>query len=440
MKRQFRIVILVAASILVGSVPLSAQNTIRVPSDFSTIQAGLNAAGSGDTVLVGAGTYTGANNRNLNFYGKTITLRSEDGPGGTIIDAQHLDRCFVFVSGEGLDTVVDGFTIKNGQPPTAAADGGGIFSIGATPTIRNCVITSCSSDRYGGGMAAGNAVPFIDSCTFSFNSSARDGGGLYGWAKVWNTDFIGNEALGTGGVPADGGGAALLAGSEVKGCRFVANNATRGGALYLGGDKVVHNSLFIANEANIAGATLNHGGAIYADSGRIGIAFCTFSGNNAFDLGSTVYSATAQVLLYHSIAWDSSTNGVIASSTGTVAALYSDILQSSGVFPGDHNINADPLFTTGPGSSNFNGYYLSQTAAGQAVNSPCLDAGFVDSTSLALCNFGHGADVCLDQMTTRTDIGRDTSLVDFGYHAFFGLVFADGFESGTTGRWNQTLP
>ncbi len=57
------------------ALPTSAK-TIHVPADQPTIQAGINTASNGDTVLVSAGTYY----ENINFSGKAITVASASGP------------------------------------------------------------------------------------------------------------------------------------------------------------------------------------------------------------------------------------------------------------------------------------------------------------------------------------------------------------------------
>jgi hypothetical protein len=88
---------------------------------FDAIQKAIDYAFEGETVIVLDGTYTGEGNHNLDFRGKAITLRSENGPSNCIIDYQNLNRGFLFHSREGQDAVLCGFAIIN-----AVADRGDI--------------------------------------------------------------------------------------------------------------------------------------------------------------------------------------------------------------------------------------------------------------------------------------------------------------------------
>src|SRR3990172_11032728 len=90
-------------------------NTINIPGDFSTIQDGIIAAEDGDTVLVNNGTYTGDGNRDIDFLGKAIVVKSKNGPEVTIIDCAaaegNLHRGFYFHNDENNCSVLQGFTI-----------------------------------------------------------------------------------------------------------------------------------------------------------------------------------------------------------------------------------------------------------------------------------------------------------------------------------------
>ena len=113
--------------------------TIHVPADQPTIQDGIDAAVNGDTVLVAPGTYV----ENIDFKGKAITVKSKLGPKVTVIDGGNpLDpdygSCVLFVNGEGVDSVLEGFTLTNGTGTEVYGNGvlvgGGICCETSNPT------------------------------------------------------------------------------------------------------------------------------------------------------------------------------------------------------------------------------------------------------------------------------------------------------------------
>jgi hypothetical protein len=112
-------VLVSAFTAMLVAVSTSPAATIRVPADQPTIQAGIDAAAEGDTVLVADGTYTGDGNRDIDFTGKAIVVKSENGPENCVIDCQgSVDdphRGFIFQNGEVHTSILQGFTITNGH-------------------------------------------------------------------------------------------------------------------------------------------------------------------------------------------------------------------------------------------------------------------------------------------------------------------------------------
>ncbi len=156
-------------------------SVIRVPVDVATIQGGIDAAQIGDTVIVAGGTYTGTGNRDLDFLGKQIVVKSIAGPTATTIDCQgtNLDphRAFYFHSGEDSNSVVRGFTITNGYASIVQEYweiGGGILCLGASPQIVDCQFIS-NLGTNGAGVFCRSSDARIDSCLFTLNDQGALG-------------------------------------------------------------------------------------------------------------------------------------------------------------------------------------------------------------------------------------------------------------------------
>ncbi|MEY4821789.1 MAG: leupeptin-inactivating enzyme 1, partial [Planctomycetota bacterium] len=85
--------------------------TLRVPQEYATIQAAVDAAVNGNTVLVGPGTYAP-----FDIAGKSIAIRSTQGAAATIIDGSGQGRStVVFGIGTTLRTTLAGFTVRCGM-------------------------------------------------------------------------------------------------------------------------------------------------------------------------------------------------------------------------------------------------------------------------------------------------------------------------------------
>jgi len=153
----------------------TAAATIHVPGDQPTIQAGINAALNGDTVLVADGTYTGPGNRDIDFLGKAITVRSADGTDTCIVDGEGLGRGFVLINEEPPEAVLQGFTIRN----CVGDFGGGVYCVGSSPTLVGLVIRDCSATSDGGGFYSIEGAPVIRDSRFESNQTGGAGSGAY---------------------------------------------------------------------------------------------------------------------------------------------------------------------------------------------------------------------------------------------------------------------
>jgi hypothetical protein len=323
---------------LIGQSFFALVLTVRADAsgDFPTIQAAIDAAVDGDVVILEPGTFTGLGNRDIDFLGKAITVRSVDPEdpcvvAATIIDCNREGEIglygFCFQNNEGPNSILDGLTVTRAVV--------GIKSYHSSPVIRNCVIKDCSNGgidaeasdilitdstitgnghgwwehevggiyaREGGILTVTNCTisnnrshfgggihcyglemrPEVDvtGCTFTGNSGVEVGGAMNRcWGRITNCVFIGNEG------PAEGGALRYCTG-PITDCTFTDNHATQnGGALYHCAGPVT-NCTFTNNQAGDAG------GAMYSCAGAI--TNSTFTGNQATNGGGALSACTGE--------------------------------------------------------------------------------------------------------------------------------------------------
>jgi hypothetical protein len=228
--------------------------TIHVPGDQPTIQAGIDAAGVGDTVLVATGNYL---EHEILMSTLGITLRSETGlPECVVIDAQGLGR--VLICEQVVNpTYIEGFTITGGVAQGAPAEsrGGGIYCLGSWPMIAHCRFAD-NYAHYGGGLYCGGSSPGVSDCDFTGNQ-AYTGGGTYvrdASPTFHRCRFVGNE------VQTDGGAIGVSNGAPVIDyCVFTENHADWWGGVFFGqGERYPHfrNNTMVQNTSRSWGAAI----------------------------------------------------------------------------------------------------------------------------------------------------------------------------------------
>ncbi len=351
---------------------------------FATIQAAVDAAVDGDTVIVADGTYTGIGNRDIDFLGKAITVRSESGPQNCIIDCngseaeQH--RGFYFHNGEDANSVLSGFTITGGYGPDEEVwsqlipVAGAIFCKSSSPTIHHCIIRDNYS-FYGGGMFnCENSNPAIVNCKFTNNrvSDIGRGGALVNDQS--NPTLIQSAFVSNRGGRAAGAIQNSASSPVISRCTFTGNSVLviqltggGGGAICNSvGSPVLTNCIFTGNHAGWGGAISNEGSSPK-------ITHCTFAGN--YGGGNTIcnWLDTCSPTLINCILWNGA-DEILNKLDATIDVTYSDV---EGGWLGLGNIHIDPCFvepgfwadTNDPNAIWVDGdYHLLPT-------SPCIDAG-----------------------------------------------------------------
>jgi len=308
----------------------SATLYVGAEEAYQTIQAGIDAAVDGDTVIVRDGTYSGEGNRDISFNGKAITVKSENGPARCIIDGKGKrsgSKGFKFSSGEESGSILSGFMIQgmhfgincfNSSSPTIMnctirKNGIGIYcSDNASPAINNCTIYG-----NGGGVSSRDSSPTISNCTIFDN--------IYGIDDIDSYSTISNCAI------FDNGNGIVL----------------------------INSSSTIIN-CIILGSTW--GGVAFADFSFPIVTNCTILNNHAWGIRG---DSTSRPVITNSIVRGGYEGAMVLSEA---IVTYSCI---EGGYEGEGNIDSDPLF--------FN-------AASRVVhlmpNSPCIDSGNPDASGL----------------------------------------------------------
>ncbi len=371
-------------------------HTLHVPSvEYPTIQAAINAAGTGDEIIVAAGTY----NEKINFLGKAITLRSADGPEVTTIDGTGLDDSVVkCVSGEGPDALFRGFTVTGGTgeaTPFNLTVGGGMLIRDSSLRVLDCRFLQ---NRVSGDGGEGGAI---------FNES----GNLW----IANCQFAENETDGSG-VIVEGD-----ASSTITDCLFAGNAGPAIGSWY--SSTTVLNSVFDDHSFGIRSrfGALNVANCLFLNSfvalesmsaDAITVTNCTFTRNSygLIGLGEGI------PVVSNCVFWGNAPSGEdpIEESqiSGSADVTYSLIQGLDAFASGVGNIDADPMFVV-PDGGDFR----------VRPGSPCIDAASTPAFFSAVHTVGLTVDLDGHTRLADTPATSDTgvglgAVIDMGAYEF----------------------
>ncbi|MFL6350251.1 MAG: OmpL47-type beta-barrel domain-containing protein [Bryobacteraceae bacterium] len=413
---------------LLGHPGLVFGSILHVPTEQPTIQAAINAAVNGDTVLIAPGTYF----ENINFSGKAITVTSEQGPAVTIIDGGSLGPVATFANSETTQSVLSGLTLQHGQGTFAAGyGGGGIHIANASPTISGNVITNNTAGSFGGGIFVQSGSPIIKKNTITNNgqipgSSGGVGGGIY-IAGTGSAQVIGNTISNNQQAQGFGGAIGINAASPTIQNNFISANSSysQGGAIY-----VINTSSPLIVQNLIVGNSAGTGGGVYwsIPSGSAPFLLSnTVSNNSALTQGSAVYvsgflssselidniivSAVGTSTLYCDPSYSATppivkANDIFASSGTAYVGSCSSLGGKNG------NLSLDPEFRE-PASTD---YHL-------LTGSPAIDAGISDPALIPTDFDGN--------VRVQDGDGNGTLVVDMGAYEAPGIDVAPPFTTAS---------
>ena len=266
--------------------------------DYVTVQAAIDAAAPGDTVLVALGDYNESIvlTKSVTLAGAGRDLTTLTGAGSSVIRIDGTDSA-----------TISGFTITGGRGYSdgAVARGGGIYCSEASPTITDCTITG-NTASVGGGVYIHGGAPTITNCDFTYNSSRSDyemvgvgrGGGIYcdtSTPTITNCTISGNGAYDATGTSLRGSGGGIysyLSLPMINTCTFSKNCAMSGaGAVLDGSTPTVTACTFSENDA------ADYGGGLYIKANTAGSVADSTIVRNYAAFGGGMYCAGSPTLV-----------------------------------------------------------------------------------------------------------------------------------------------
>ncbi len=205
----------VTISVLLIVIPYNSTGAeiLNVPAGYFHIQAGIEEALNGDTVLVQPGIYI----ENINFKGKSIVVGSLFLTTGdtsyisqTVIDGNQNGSVARFTNGEDSTSVLCGFTLTNGSGTFASLDGGaleshggGVFCRNSNPKLCYLNISKNRVNGFGGGFYCGAGSKMtLEEITIIDNVAKRGGGlqcGSNSTLLLYKISVLRNTAIGGAG-------------------------------------------------------------------------------------------------------------------------------------------------------------------------------------------------------------------------------------------------